>query len=192
MWEVAMSKPSFGGKIGVLSAVMAMQTLAGAMLVTTRDMLSGKDPREVDWKFGLQSFLQGGALGIYGDFLYGVNQTRYGTGPLEIAAGPTMGSALDVLTSTMTAARDAQAGKQTHLAAKYMTIAKGFIPANNLWYTKAATDHLIFQNIQEALNPGYLASMRARSQREYHQDWWWAPGEPTPSRPPNLEAVTGR
>jgi hypothetical protein len=30
MWDVAMSRPTFGGKIGVLSALMAMQVVAGA------------------------------------------------------------------------------------------------------------------------------------------------------------------
>jgi hypothetical protein len=42
-----------------------------------------------DWyKFWGAAFLQGGALGIYGDFLYGINQTRYGSGPIEALAGP--------------------------------------------------------------------------------------------------------
>jgi hypothetical protein len=67
------------------------------------------------------------------------------------------------------------------------------MPANNLWYTKAAVDHLIFQNVQEMLSPGYLASVRAKSIREYKQDWWWAPGAATPERPPDLSrAVEGR
>lgn len=186
MWDVSMSRPSTGGKIGVLSAVMAMQVLAGAMMVHVADMLAGKDPRPMDWKFGLAAFIKGGALGLYGDFLYGINQTRYGTGLLEAAAGPTIGPALDGITSTLKAAKDASEGKETHLAAKMMLLAKGFIPGNNLWYTKAATDHLIFQQIQEALSPGYLANMRATSQREYGQAWWWEPGEAAPSRAPDL------
>lgn len=189
MWDVSMSRPTTGGKAGTLAAIMAMQVLAGAMIVQTRDALSGKDPRPMDWKFGMQSFLQGGALGIYGDFLYGFNQTRYGTGPLEVAAGPTIGSALDLMTSTMTAAKNASEGKDSHLAAKYMNIAKGFIPGSNLWYTKAATDHLIFQNIQEQLSPGYLNNMRNNAMKNYGQSYWWEPGEPLPGRLPDPGAA---
>lgn len=36
------------------------------------------------------------------------------------------------------------------------------------------------------MNPGYLASIRSRTMRQRGQDWWWAPGELTPDRPPNL------
>jgi hypothetical protein len=93
---------------------------------------------------------------------------------------------LDAITSTAGAAKSASEGKETHLGAKYLTLAKGFVPGGNLWYTKAATDHLIFQNIQEMLSPGYLATMRAKSQKEYGQDWWWTPGQPAPDRPPDL------
>lgn len=184
-WDVAMSRPTTGGKVGVIAGVITMTTLAGAMLIQVQDLLAGKDPRPMDWKFGLTSFIKGGALGIYGDFLYGINETRYGTGLLEAAAGPTIGPALDLLTSTLKAGKDASEGKQTHLAAKYLTIGKGFVPGSNLWYTKAATDHLIFQNLQEMLSPGYLASMRARTQGDFGQDWWWAPGTTAPQRAPN-------
>jgi hypothetical protein len=189
IWDVAMSRPSFGGKIGVLSAVMAMQVLAGAMMTQTREVLAGKDPRPMDWKFGLASFISGGSLGVYGDFIYNLTQTRQGTGPLELFAGPTVGPVLDALTSTAKAVQDAQEGKETHLLAKYLTLGKGFVPGSNLWYTKAATDHLIFQRIQELLSPGYLASMRARTMKDFGQGWWWEPGSPVPQRPPDLSTM---
>jgi hypothetical protein len=91
MWDVAMSRPTFGGKIGVLSALMAMQVVAGAMIMQTRDMLSGKDRGRWTGSSASLRSSKGGALGVYGDFLYSLNQTRYGTGPLELAAGPTIG-----------------------------------------------------------------------------------------------------
>tara|TARA_R110000868_G_scaffold142759_1_gene360200 strand:- start:2648 stop:5167 length:2520 start_codon:yes stop_codon:yes gene_type:complete len=192
MWDISMSRPTTGGKAGTLAAIMTMQALAGAMIIQTRDLLTGKDPRPMDWKFGLSSFLQGGALGIYGDFLYGVNQTRIGSGPLEAFAGPTIGTGLDFLTSSMNAGKQATEGKDTHLMAKYLQLGKGFIPGNNLWYTKAALDHLIFQNAQEALSPGYLSTMRSRTQKEYGQSWWWNPGEFKPDRAPDFSNALGR
>ena len=189
MWDVSMSKPTTGGKAAVLASIVTMQILAGAMIVQTRDMLAGKDPRPMDWKFVLQSFLQGGALGVYGDFIYSLNQTRYGTGPLELAAGPTIGAALDLITSSANAARASYEGRDSHFAAHLMNVAKGFVPGNNLWFTKAAFDHLIFQNIQEQLSPGYLANMRNKTMHEYGQDWWWSPGETTPDRAPDLHGA---
>jgi hypothetical protein len=52
---------------------------------------------------------------------------------------------------------------------------KGFFPGGNMWYTKAALDHLLWQNVMEMLSPGYLASIRSRTMKEYGQDWWWSP-----------------
>lgn len=194
MWDAAMSRQSTGGKVGTLAAAMTMTTLAGAMLMQTRELLAGKDPRPMaDWKFWLAAFLNGGSLGIYGDFLYSINQTRYGSGPLEALAGPTIGPALELLGTQPLAAIKAQTeGKESHLLAQTFADMKGFIPGSNLWYTKAATDHIIMQNVMETLSPGYLANMRARTQKEYAQDWWWGPGETKPDRAPNFGAALER
>ena len=78
------------------------------------------------------------------------------------------------------------------MGAKLLNIAKGYIPGQNLWYLKAAIDHIIFQNAQEALSPGYLANMRANSVRQFKQDWWWAPGEFLPDRAPDMANALGQ
>lgn len=185
---------------GMSKAVMASYlivatTLAGAMLQQTREILAGKDPRSMtdeNWmKFWGASFVYGGALGIYGDFLYGANQNRYGSGILETVAGPTLGplSSL-VLVQPMNAIRKRIEGEETHLAAQTIASAKGFIPGNNIWYTKAAMEHLVWQRMMEQLSPGYLDTIRQRTQRDYGQDWWWQPGEVAPERAPALsEAI---
>ena len=146
-----------------------------------------------DWKFWLASFIKGGSLGIYGDFLYSQSgTTRYGSGPLEVLAGPTIGAAADTVTALVKAGNATAKGEDTHLGANLLNIAKGFVPAQNLWYTRAATDHIIFQNAQEVLSPGYLANMRANSTRQFKQDWWWAPGELAPDRAPNAANALGQ
>ena len=192
--DIGMSRPTTGGKVGFLSSVILMQTMAGAMMLQTQSVLSGQDPRPMDdWKFWLASFIKGGSLGIYGDFLYSQSgTTRYGSGPLEALAGPTIGSAATAVTHLVQAGNAMSEGKDTHLAAKLLNMGKGFIPAQNLWYTRAATDHIIFQNAQEALSPGYLANMRANSMRNFKQDWWWSPGEFKPERAPNMGNAAGR
>lgn len=191
--DVGLSRPKTGGKASFLLMVPVLQTLAGGMLIQVQELLNGKDPRPMDdWKFWAAAFLKGGSLGLYGDFLFSQSgTTRYGTGPLEAIAGPTIGGAADLVTFIAQAPGKIAAGEDPRVAAKAINIAKGYIPFQNLWYTKAATDHLIFQNAQEALNPGYLDSMRARTQREFGNDWWWAPGEITPDRGPDLGNALG-
>lgn len=139
-------------------------------------------------KFWGASFLQGGALGIYGDFLYGATQTRYGSGILEALAGPTVGPILELgLVQPMGAIKAQMEGRESHLAAQTIQDLKGFVPGGNIWYAKAVLDHLIWQNVMESLSPGYLANIRQRTQREYGQRWWWEPGETAPDRAPAFE-----
>lgn len=182
----------------VMSAYLIMSTTAaGAMLMQTRDLLTGKDPRHMvdkDWyKFWGQAFLQGGALGIYGDFLYGINQTRYGSGPIEALSGPTIGPLLEMgLVQPLNAAKNRVEGKDTHLAAQMFQDLKGFVPGGNIWYTKAALDHLVWQRVAEALSPGYLSNVRNRTMKDYGQDWWWRPGEAGPERQPDFGKAIAR
>lgn len=184
-------------KAAMTAFLIGSTTLAGAMLMQTRDTLTGKDPRAMmdeNWyKFWSAAFLQGGALGIYGDFLYGANHTRYGSGILESLAGPTVGPLLEIgLVQPMNAASKAIEGKETHLLAQTAQDLKGFIPGGNLWYTKTALDHLVFQNVFEMLSPGYLQSIRKRTAKEYGQDFWWGPGELSPDRAPDFSAAFER
>ncbi|MBI5900852.1 MAG: hypothetical protein HZB40_16725 [Rhodocyclales bacterium] len=194
MWDIGMSRGTAGGKAEFISSVILMQTIAGAMMLQTQALLSGEDPRPMDnWKFWLAAAVKGGSFGIYGDFLYSQSATtRYGSGPLEVLAGPTIGSAATAVTALVQAGNAAAEGKDTHLAAKLLNLGKGYIPANNLWYTRAATDHIIFQNAQEQLSPGYLAHMRASSIKQFGQDWWWTPGDYAPERAPDMGNALGR
>lgn len=188
MLDVGMSRPTAGGKAGFLMSLVVGQTVAGAMMIQTQELLAGKDPRPMgDWKFWAAAFIKGGSLGIYGDFLFSQSgTTRYGTGPLEALAGPTLGSMGDLLQFAAQSGSAAATGQETHFGAKALRLGKGFVPGGNLWYTKAALDHILFQNAQEALSPGYLSTMRGRSEAEYGNDWWWAPGEIAPDRAPDM------
>jgi hypothetical protein len=179
-------------KLSMVAYLLATTTLAGAMLLQTREMLSGKDPRQMvgkNWmKFWGAAFINGGALGIYGDFLYSINQTRYGSGWAEALSGPTIGPLLEMgLILPTTAVKNRMEGKDTHLAAQMVQRLKSFVPGNNMWYTKAATEHLLWQKVMEMLSPGYLAQMREKTRKEYGQDWFWKPGEALPSRSPDFE-----
>jgi len=140
----------------------------------------------------LEQYGFAGAFGFYGDFIYSANQTRYGSGPVEALAGPTIGPLLEVgLVQPLRAGRAMLEGKTVEdslrkLAAQSAQDLKTFIPMQNAFYAKAALDHLVFQQVLEALSPGYLQSIRRRTQREFNQAWWWEPGETMPERLPDI------
>ena len=104
-----------------------------------------------------------------------------------------MGPLLELaLVQPLGAARKAIEGKETQLGAQTIQDLKGFVPFNNAWYAKAALDHLVWQQVMESLSPGYLSSIRRRTQREYSQNWWWDLGEPAPERMPDFGAAFER
>ncbi len=113
---------------------------------------------------------QGGALGIYGDFLFG--QSRYGQSFLATVGGPAVSKA-DQVYQLFQSAKDGQDVS----ARAWRLLYSSAVPGNNLFYTKWATDYLFLYSVQEALNPGYLERMEQRMERETGQAYWLRPSE---------------
>lgn len=185
-----------GNKAVYLAALIASTTVLGAISMQTNEVLNGRDPRNLNpaEKGGVRGWiaamLKGGSLGLYGDFLFG-DASRYGQTPIAAALGPTVGLAESVLQLTQQNMVEALSGKDTNAGAEAVRFVRSNTPGANLWYAKAALDHMIFHQLQEFASPGYLAKMKARTKREYNQDSWWEPGEVAPDRAPDLGAIVG-
>ena len=119
-------------------------------------------------------------------------QTQHGTSPVAAALGPVVGLSEEVLGLTQGNLVQAMQGKKTHAGAELVKFAKGLTPGANMWYLKAATDHLLFNNLQEMASPGYLARMRQRAQKDFGQSFYWDPARSSPDRAPDLAAAVGR
>lgn len=62
-------------------------------------------------------------------------------------------------------------GKPEQTGGDAVKFIKGLISGQNLWYTKAALDHLIFNQMQEYVSLGYLNRMERHAQREFNQTY---------------------
>lgn len=71
-------------------------------------------------------------------------------------------------------------GKSEQTGGDLVKLGKGLMPGANLWYLKAALDHMIFNQMQEYFSPGYLRKMEQRSKKEFNQTYWWRPQDVTP------------
>lgn len=192
-----------GGKVGYLASLIALQTVMGAVALEINDILSGRDPRNLNpfEKHGIKNWiaavLKGGALGVYGDFLFD-EAGASGRSPVETMAGPVAGTVASAISLTQGNAVQYLRGENTHAGAELARFLRGITPGSNLWYTKAATDHLIFQNMQEFFSPGYLADMRAKAYRNAGTTYWWRPGgnpdnrfNLDDARAPNIKNIVG-
>jgi hypothetical protein len=169
-------------------------TLFGALSNQAHDMKEGKDPRDMtDPKFWAAAFIKGGGVGIYGDLLHtGMGGNNRGGAPNWTSlAGPVFGSGFDLANLSLGNLRQAIDGGETNAGAELARFSKQNMPLVNLWYAKAAIDHMFYHEMLEELSPGYLRRMRQRAQREFDQRFWWEPGEVMPDRAPDFEAAIG-
>ncbi len=153
-WTRAMGMPSAGGRAAYIAAFLASTTMLGALL-------------------------KGGGLGLYGDFLLS-DHTRYGGGALASMLGPVAGLVDDVVKLAQGIPLNAVEGKPEQTGGDLVKLGKGLIPGANLWYAKAALDHMIFNQLQEYFSPGYLRKVEQRSKKQFNQTYWWRPQDVTP------------
>jgi hypothetical protein len=137
----------------------------------------------------LAAVLKGGSLGIYGDFLFSEATQGKQQSPMAAVAGPVGGLVEEALNLTQGNFVQLMQGKETHAGAEAIRFIKGNTPGANLWYAKAALDHLIWNQAAEYLSPGYLSSMRSRARREFGQDFYWGPDSAVPARGPDLSRI---
>jgi hypothetical protein len=178
-WPIAYSQRVLGravfGQRDAASAALhighlvAGTMLAGYMAMTAKDYLKGYDRKKfvnpdgsVNLKTLGAAFAQGGGAGIYGDFLFG-HVNRFGSGLLESAAGPGIGTAADLLNNAMKA-RDGDVK-----AADWLTFALQNTPYANLAYVRPAADYLVLNALRESLSPGFLERQRQSRARDYGQ-----------------------
>lgn len=182
-WSRAMGMPSAGGRAAYIGTFIASTTILGALSQQLNDMASGRNPRAMTGeeapKFWLGALLKGGGLGLYGDFLLS-DHTRYGGGALASMLGPVAGLVDDVVKLGQGIPLNAVEGKPEQTGGDLVKLGKGLIPGANLWYAKAALDHMIFNQMQEYFSPGYLRKVEQRSKKQFNQTYWWRPQDTLP------------
>jgi hypothetical protein len=167
---------------------------------SVNDLLQGKDVRnynpfegENGVKNWMAAFLKGGSLGLYGDFLFSGATQNNQAGPIAAALGPVAGLVEEAFKITQGNIVQAMQGKDTNFGAEAVRFVKGNTPGANLWYAKAALDHIIFHQLLEYFSPGYLSQMQRRAQTEFGQQFWWTPGTGIDGmRAPDLGRAVGQ
>lgn len=181
------------GRFGRLAATAVGATLMGALAMQVRQVIFGKDPRDMATpQFWVGALLQSGGLGLFGDFLF-ADTSRTNNTFAEQIAGP--------IPSTMW--NIAKAGDLYSLgtevdidrvAADLFRIANKEAPVIHMWYTRMIVERMMLDQVEKALDPSYNDRMRQiekRMKKQTGQGFWWAPGEATPERGPDLSTAAG-
>lgn len=185
-WMRAASMPGMGSKFAYFSLIGLYGTFIAAVGNQIRNVILGKDPENMaSAKFWGAAIMRGGGLGFFGDFFYD-EFTQHDTSIAAALGGPMLTTAEDIWKLTGGAASKASKGERVDEAANLIRFTKGNTPILNLWYTQAAMDHILWNQMQEAANPGYLDRMQAKAEATHGTSWYWNPQESTPSRAPDV------
>ena len=167
---------SSSGMVG-LAQMMVGATMMGYLSVQLKEIVKGKEPLEVfsdetalNKELLTKAMLQGGGMGIYGDFLFG-EYNKYGQSLSQGLLGPTFGSIDDIhriYSNVLSGDTDAITKNATRFAISNT-------PGYNLFYTKTALDYLFIYGLMEHSNPGYLRRMERRMQRDMDQEFYFPP-----------------
>ena len=172
--EKGTSKAAYG------ASIFAMTTLLGALVVQLKELANGNDPQTM-WdsddprqtaKFFTRSAVQGGGLSILGDILVAGTDTS-GRSTSDFLVGPFGSDAKAVLGLTVGNLTQYYKGKDTNASNEAFKLVKNKIPAQNLWYTKAATNRLVFDELQDIVAPGYREKLLRKAEREQGRTRWW-------------------
>ena len=183
-----------GSRVANVAMFATLTTLMGATSIQLKDMAKGRDPRPMNTSEFLQAaFLQGGGFGIIGDFAYS-SQNRFGGGLATTLAGPGVGFAQD--TATLTGALvdylTGQENADSKLARTTTRYLNQYSGPTNLWYANLAIDRMVWDNLQELMDPQAAKDFRRaerRQVREYGNKSWWQRGAPLPSNLPDISSL---
>jgi hypothetical protein len=152
------------GEMLGLAQLILWTTAFGYASMAAKDLAKGRTPRDpLDKATWAAAMVQGGGMGIYGDFLFGEMRNRFGGGFLATVAGPTLGT-IDDLADLWGRVRNGDDS-----AAAAFRVAINNTPFLNLFYTRIALDYLILYQMQEWLNPGSLRRLERQVERENGQ-----------------------
>ncbi|WLE60282.1 hypothetical protein GIY62_06385 [Burkholderia plantarii] len=180
------------------AALVTSTTILGAIGVQIQNLLAGKDPEPMadDVKhagsFWVRAFSKGGGAGFAGDMLTAALQSAdYGSLLSSAVGGPLLSTLFQPVRALSSNAQDAAQGKDTHIGADLAKIAQSNTPLINLWFWKTVWNRLLWDNIAENLSPGVTARNVQKSRTQYHNDYFWPPGESAPQRAPDLSTAFG-
>jgi hypothetical protein len=174
-----MFKDPKGGSLGGMMNLMFWGPMLGYVSMSAKEMAKGKEPRvptdaESFKKIYMASAARSGALGLYGDFLFGEVTQKYGTDWVIGLAGPTARRAADVGNLYGTFRKGGDTG------AEAFRLLLNNTPGYNLFYTKWMLDYGLVYRAQEAMNPGYLRRMERRVKKDKDQEYLIPPSSVIP------------
>ncbi|MFP0866934.1 hypothetical protein ACLD0L_00065 [Acinetobacter baumannii] len=190
-----MAQEGLKGKAAYAIPLFVMTTLLGGLVVQLKELLNGNDPQTM-WdsddpkkasSFFVRSAVQGGGLSFLGDILVAGTDTS-GRDANSFVSGPLGSDFTALLGLTVGNLTQYNEGKDTNFGNEAFKFVKGKVPAQNLWYTKAAINRMVFDEMQDTIAPGYREKALRKAERQQDRERYWG-DDVTDIRAPDFERV---
>lgn len=190
-----MAQEGLKGKAAYGVPLFVTMTLLGGLVVQLRELLNGNDPQTIydsnDPKkagsFFMRSLVAGGGLPVLGDILVAGTDTS-GRDANSFVSGPLGSDFTGLLGLTVGNLTQYNEGKDTNFGNEAFKFVKGKVPAQNLWYTKAAINRMVFDEMQDTIAPGYREKALRKAERQQDRERFWG-DDVTDIRAPDFERV---
>ncbi|MEG2263814.1 MAG: hypothetical protein RSC68_05550 [Acinetobacter sp.] len=176
----AMAKNGWASRAWYAGSLLGMTSLLGGLVVQLKELALGNDPAtmfdddgdlKTEAKFFTRAFVAGGGMPIVGDILV-AGMDPSGRDTTDFMTGPFGSDAKAILGLTFGNLNQWYEGKDTNAGNEAYRFVKNKIPAQNLWYTKAVTNRMIFDGIQDTIAPGYREKLLRKAEREQDRTQW--------------------
>ncbi|WP_335995129.1 hypothetical protein [Acinetobacter pittii] len=190
-----MAQEGLKGKAAYAIPLFVMTTLLGGLVVQLKELLNGNDPQTM-WdsdnpkkasNFFIRSAVQGGGLSFLGDILVAGTDTS-GRDAHSFIAGPLGSDFESLLSLTVGNITQYNEGKDTNFSNEAFRFVKGKVPAQNLWYTKAAINRMVFDEMQDTIAPGYREKASRKAERQQDRERFWG-DDISDIRAPDFERI---
>lgn len=164
--------------LGYFTGLVLGNTLLGMAAMQVKEIQKGRDPLDMTkletWNAAL---LQGGGLGILGDFLF-QDTNRFGGSLAETLAGPTVSLGADVINLTAGNVRQLIRGEETNFAAEAADFVLDNNPMSSYLWTRLLYEREIADRFMLMLDPDAAQKLnrKAKNAERDKSGYWWRPG----------------
>jgi len=190
----AMARGWDGSRMGHAAISFSAMWALGLVAMQAKQVANGKDPYSLDptttrgQRAYAAALLQGGGLGIFGDFL-GQDMTRNGNSLIATLAGSQFAAGEKVGKFVLGNLQRLGKGEPTHFAGDALYTAASFLPGSSLWYVRLGFQRALLDQLALQIDPRAperFRRMEDMAQRDWGQRFWWSPGRAAPQSAPNL------
>jgi hypothetical protein len=169
---------------------IASMWLMGAVSLQAKEIAKGRDMRPMDSPdFWFDALVNGGALGPIGD-LVGSLKHDVVNGLGEYLGGPFVSLVEDAANTATSAFKvDPTTGERGRgFGNQVQRFARRYTPGTTIWYLRAALDRMLWDELQERIDPDYSEHQQRLqdAERRRGQGEYWERGQMLPERAPTI------